>query len=55
MDRLVTLVLVRSDGMTLGALPSFSASTPWTERRYHETDVPQQLRDTAPRAIEEQL
>jgi hypothetical protein len=29
MDRLVTLVLVRSDGTTLGALPSFNATTPW--------------------------
>ena len=29
MDRIVTLVLVRSDGTTLGALPSFTARTPW--------------------------
>jgi hypothetical protein len=29
MDRIVTLVLVRSDGRALGALPSFSVSTPW--------------------------
>jgi hypothetical protein len=53
MDRLVTLVLVRFDGTTLGAQPTFSASTPWTERRYHEADVRQRLRDTARRAIEE--
>ena len=29
MDRLVTLVLVRSDGTNVGVLPSFSTSTPW--------------------------
>jgi phosphotransferase family enzyme len=29
MDRIVTLVLVRPDGAALGALPSFSVSTPW--------------------------
>ena len=29
MDRIVTLVLVRSDGTTLGVLPSFTARTPW--------------------------
>lgn len=29
MDRVVTLVLVRSDGTALGALPSFAVSTPW--------------------------
>jgi len=28
-DRIVTLVLVRSDGRVLGALPTFTASTPW--------------------------
>ena len=28
-DRLVTLVLVRSDGTVLGALPTFTATTPW--------------------------
>ena len=29
MGRIVTLVLVRSDGTTVGALPTFSVSTPW--------------------------
>lgn len=29
MDRLVTLVLVGSDGTTLGVLPGFTISTPW--------------------------
>ena len=28
-DRLVTLVLMRSDGTVLGALPTFTATTPW--------------------------
>jgi hypothetical protein len=48
MDRVVTLVLVRSDGTVLGALPSFTASTPWwpdvaevveTCRAIHGVDV----------------
>jgi hypothetical protein len=48
MDRLVTLVLVRSDGAVLGALPSFTATTPWwpdvaevvdTCRAIHGVDV----------------
>lgn len=29
MDRVVTVVLVRSDGAALGVLPSFTVSTPW--------------------------
>jgi hypothetical protein len=29
MDRVVTLVLMRSDGAVLGALPSFTVNTPW--------------------------
>ncbi len=29
MDRVVTVVLVGSDGAALGALPNFTVSTPW--------------------------
>jgi hypothetical protein len=65
MGRVVTLVLVRPDGTVLGAVPKVAVlrlaiiyqrvldGIEETERRYHEADVPQQLRDAAQRATEE--